>query len=185
MPNYCDYSMCVKGTKEGVEEFINVIKADYDYNTKTFSYDRHLFRVFAADYDEVEEMLDGTYQIIINGYCAWSVASCMLENGYYARIKDAYPNDFRGTTLMLESERLNLNIEVFSEECGCCFQEHYVIKQGILEVDECVDYYEFCKEDYKSKVEAEKALKTEITDEEWNNDDTYIVRGGFEWDFEI
>ena len=88
-------------------------------------------------------------------------------------------------TKMLESERLNLNIEVFSEECGCCFQEHYVIKQGILEIDECVDYYEFCKEDYKSKAEAEKALKTEITDEEWNNDDTYIIRGGFEWDFEI
>ena len=185
MPNYCDYSMCVKGTKENVEEFIKVIQADYDYHGMIFSHDRHLFRVFEANYDEIEKMCDDTYQVIINGYCAWSVASCMLEGGYYADVKTRYPNEFRGTTLLLESKRLGIDIEVYSEECGCCFQEHYVIVNGDLICDECVEWNEYCIDDYNTKADAEEELGIEITDAEWR-EGGFISRGGFEsWDFEI
>jgi hypothetical protein len=138
--------MCVKGTKESVEEFIKVIQADYDYGTMAFSHDRHLFRVFEAEYDEIEELYNGIYQVIINGYCAWSVYCCMLDtskSSYYKSLKTGYPCEFRGTTLLVESKRLHLDIEVFSEECGMGFQEHYVIKDGELCTDECVDYGEY------------------------------------------
>ena len=101
MPNYCNYSMGVKGTKENIVEFIKVMNADYNYDTMSFSYDRHLFRVFEAHCDGVEKSLDGKYQAIINGYCAWSVATCMFESGYYSDIKARYPNEFRGTTLLV------------------------------------------------------------------------------------
>lgn len=186
MPNYCNYSMCVKGTKENVVEFIKVINADYSYSTMDFSYDRHLFRVFEAYCDGVEEMLDGRYMALIDGYCAWSVKSCMFEDGYYSDVKANYPNHFRGTTLLIESERLNLDIEVFSDECGMCFQEHYIVKQGILEVDECVDWCEYYVDEFDTKEEAEKELDIEITDEEWENREEYISRGGFgSWDFSI
>ena len=184
MPNYCNYSMCVIGRKENVEEFIKVIKADYNYGTMEFSYDRHLFRVFDADYDEIEQVGDNAYQVIIDGDCAWSVATCMLEAGYYKDLKERYAKEFRGTTLQIESERLNLDIEVFSEERGMCFQEHYIIRKGELEVDECVDWEEYFLEEYETKEEAEKDLGIEITDEEGENEEV-ISRGGFEWDFEI
>ena len=186
MPNYCDYSMCVIGRKENVEEFIKVIKADYNYVTMEFSYDRHLFRVFEADYDEIEQIEGDVYQVIINGDCAWSVSSCMLDSyhSYYSQCKEKYPKEFRGTTLQIESERLNLDIKVFSEERGRYFQEHYIIRKGELEVDECVDWEEYFLEEYKTKEEAEKDLGIEITDEEWENEEV-ISRGGFEWDFEI
>ena len=189
MPNYCNYSMCAIGSKDNLEEFIKVMKADYDYGTMEFSYERHLFRVFEADYDEIEEVGPNLYQVIINGYCAWSVSSCMFNNypiSYYASIQKESGDKFRGTTLVEESERLNLRIEVFSEECGMCFQEHYVIINGDVIVEDCVDWEEYCLEDYETKEEAEEDLGIEITDEEWESGESYISRGGFgEWDFSI
>ena len=187
MPNYCNYSMCVVGAKENIEEFIKVIQADYNYGNMTFSYDRHMFRVFEAECDEIEERLNGSYQAIINGYCAWSVASCMLEDGYYNSMKEKHPLDFRGTTLLIESKKLNLDIEVYSEETGCCFQEHYVIIKGDFVRDECVDWVEIWVDDYKTKEEAEEDLEMTITDEEWKigSDEGHFDRGGFDWDFEI
>lgn len=185
MPNYCNYSMCVAGTKESVEEFIKVIQADYNYVTMEFSHDRHMFRVFEAEHDEVDEYGDGKFRTIIDGYCAWSVSSCMLEGGYYKDCKNSYGDDFRGTTLLLESKRLNIDIEVYSEEPGCCFQEHYVVSNGKLVCEECVEWNEYYLDDYETKEDAEKELGIEITDEEWK-EGGFIGRGGFpDWDFEI
>ena len=187
MPNYCNYSMCVVGAKENVEEFIKVIKADYDYGTMEFSHDRHMFRVFEAENDEIEERFDGKFQAIIDGYCAWSVASCMLERGYYSDCKARYGSNFKGTTLLIESERLHLDIEVYSSESGCCFQEHYIVSNGEMECEEATDWQEIWVDDYETKEEAEEAFEMEITDEEWAKglDEGYFTRGGFDWDFEI
>lgn len=191
MPNLCTYSMCVTGKKNDVEEFIKVAQADYDYGTMEFSYDRHFFRVFEAYYDEIEELgpnVDGDniYQVIINGECAWSVGCCMFSVGYYDDLKERFPNEFRGTTIPAESKRLNLSIEIFSEECGCCFQEHYTVIDGDIIEDECVDWYEYDLSEYDTKEEAEADLGFEITDEEWDSGEEYISRGGFgDWSFSI
>ena len=66
---------------------------------------------------------------------------------------------------MLEAcEQLNLDMEVYSEEPGCGFQEHYVFADKVLVVNESVDY-------------------TEEYDEE---NDEWVSEGGFEdWSFEI
>ena len=188
MPNYCYYSMCVKGKKENIEEFEKVMNADYDYGTMNFSHDRHMFRVFEAYMGEIQQVGEDIYQAIFSGNCAWSVFSCMFDgaHSYYESLKERYSNEFRGTTLPLESKRLNLDIEVFSEESGMCFQEHYIIRNGTVEVDDCVDWQEYYIRDFETKEEAEEELDIEITDEEWNGDDDYIGRGGFgEWNFEI
>lgn len=187
MPNYCNYSMCVVGKRKNVEEFIKVIQADYDYGNMVFSHDRHMFRVFEAECDEIEKRADGRFQTIINGYCAWSVNSCMFEGEYYGSFKKDYPDDFRGTTLCRESANLNLDIEVYSEESGMCFQEHYIIIDGAIECEDCVDWEEVWIDGYKTKEEAEEDLDTTITDEEWATglDEGYFTRGGFDWDFEI
>lgn len=191
MPNICNYSMRVKGKKENIEEFIKVMKADYNYNTMEFTADRHMYRIFEAYLEtDIEEVDDDVYAVTINGDCAWSVNSCMFDNGfsYYGRNKNDYGDKFRGTTVPIESKRLELDIEIFSEETGCCFMEHYIVRKGDVEVDECVDYYEYYVEDYETKEEAEEDLDIKITDEEWDNredNDYYINRGGIEWDFEI
>ena len=186
MPNLCFYSMCVKGKKENIEEFIKVMEAGYDYGTMKFDYDRHMFRVFEAYYDDIEQIDENVYQVTISGDCAWSVASCMMKDGYYSDVKKRYPNEFKGTYLQSESLRLELDIEVYSEESGACFQEHYIIRNGDIEVEECVDLYEYYIREYNTKEEAEENLDVEITDEEWRSGEEYISRGGFgEWDFEI
>lgn len=190
MPNYCDYSMRVKGKKENIEEFIEIIKADYNYYTMKFTAKRHLHRVFEADVvNEPDEICDGIYDAIIDGYCAWSVSCCMFDgaHSYYQQLKSEYGDMFRGTTIPIESKRLDLDIEIFSSEPGIQFMEHYIVKKGDIVLEECVDYSEYCLSDYETKEEAEKDLEVEITDEEWNNRDVtnYIERGGIPWEFEI
>lgn len=140
MPNYCDYDMRVVGKKENVDEFINVIKADYNYGKEIPATSKHLFRVFEADVldDYCYTKEDGRYSCDINGYCAWSVYCCMLEGTgtYYNDCKERYPDKFMGTSLLKLSKELDLDIEVFSEEPGVCFSEHYLIKNGELLIEE-------------------------------------------------
>ena len=67
-----------------------------------------------------------------------------------------------------------------------CFQEHYVIINGDIITDECVDWQEYAIYEYETKEEAEDDLGIEITDEEWDSGEDYISRGGFDgWNFEI
>ena len=78
-------------------------------------------------------------------------------------------------------------MEVYSEESGCCFQEHYICDKGDVICDECVEWNEYYLGEYETKEEAERELGIIITDDEWlDNKDDYITRGGFpDWYFEI
>ena len=133
----------------------------------------HLFRVFEANVNESECFClppDESGNIIrsLYGYCAWSVYSCMFEGKctYY----DDFMRDFGiryigffGTTIPKLSRLLNLDIEIFSEETGVCFQEHYRVTNGNIiindEVQITVDFNEETQED--------------------------IIQGGFDWKFNI
>ena len=133
----------------------------------------HLFRVFEANVNESECFClppDENGDIIrsLYGYCAWSVYSCMFEGKctYY----DDFMRDFGiryigffGTTIPKLSRLLNLDIEIFSEETGVCFQEHYNVTNGNIiindEVHIIVDF-----------------------DEETQEDN---IQGGFDWKFNI
>ena len=130
-------------------------------------------RVFEANVNETECFClppDENGDIIraVSGYCAWSVYSCMFEGEH------TYYNDFMrdfgiryigffGTTIPELSRLLNLDIEIFSEETGVCFQEHYRVTNGNIiindEVHITVDY-----------------------DEETQEDN---IQGGFDWKFNI
>ena len=190
MPNYCYYQMKVVGKKENVEEFIKVMQADYDYSEMKFSFDRHMGgRVFEAYVDEFKEIEKGNYAALISGDCAWSVVCCMFDGAltYHNDLKTRHPENCKSTTIPIESENLDLDIEIFSEESGMCFQEHYLVRKGVIEIDDCVDYNEYYVEEYATKEEAEEELEIEITDEEWEyaQKECSFSRGGLEWDFEI
>ena len=133
----------------------------------------HLFRVFEANVNESECFClppDENGDIIrsIYGECAWSVYSCMFEGEH------TYYNDFMrdfgiryigffGTTIPKLSRLLNLDIEIFSEETGVCFQEHYRVTNGNIiindEVHIIVDFNEETQE--------------------------FNTQGGFDWKFNI
>lgn len=136
MPNYCDYEMKIKGSKEAIQRVLDCLNADYNYGEGKPSH-KHFFRVFdATKGGTAKKNKDGTYTQLIYGYCAWSVSSCMLEGAfsYYSSVKENHPDIFMGTTLDEQSE--DCIIEVFSEEPGMCFSEHYVFKDGKCVCDE-------------------------------------------------
>lgn len=170
MPNYCNYELLAKGSKENLLKLKEVFQSNYNYKKQDdgafIENDcnwKHLFRVFEAE--SIENDLDEG-EINIYGYCAWSVYCCMCEGEYtyYSDTIDEYGDAFKGTTLQELSRELNLDIEIFSDESGCGFMEHYAYRKGECIHNECVDW-----------VEAEN----EETGE-------YItVSGGLEWDYTI
>lgn len=179
MPNYCDYEIKIVGKKENVEKLFSYLKSDYSYtaiydkdkkhyvNKLSFcEADKHFFRVFDADRLEAEEIDKDTYILIVGGYCAWSVYSCMMkgEYTYYDDLKKTVIiDDFRGTNMLEATKDLNLKVEIFSSEPGCEFMEHYIIDKGEIKVDEESEY---------------KTIYNEDTCE-------YKEIGGFEWDYTI
>lgn len=165
MANNAFYLMKVVGNHNNIEAFIRAMKWQGEYT------EQGVGRVFNADVSEQE----GNYAMI-EGDCAWSVISAMRNEGN--------PNNIEKL-----SARLNLAIEVYCEECGFEFQEHFLVINGNVIIDECIHWEEHAVEDYDTKEEAEEELDTTFTDEEWENreaNDYRICRGGFDsWDFEI
>lgn len=187
MANDCFYSMKVQGKPENVEDFLQMIQVNYAYDDNGNCYnpsdnnkpvERHLWRVFEAYLnDDCTE--DGIRTITVDGNCAWSVYCCMCEGEYTYQTQN---QGLKGTTLQKESERLQLTIEVFSEECGMCFMEHYVFVNGECKVDDCVDWYEYCTSDYDTVEEMNEDCDTDFTQEQFEAED-YISVGGLEWEF--
>ena len=140
MPNYCNYEIQIKGSKEAIQRVIACLEADYDYNIGKPEH-KHFFRVFSVYYEEneMEQLDDNTYILFAYGDCAWSVHSCMCsgEHTYYNDCKNDFGENFMGTTLQEQSQ--DCEIEVFSEEEGMEFSEHYYFKNGECLIDDCVE----------------------------------------------
>ena len=186
MANNCEYTMKVVGTKKNIDEFIQVMQADYDYQTKTFKYVRHIGeKVFEAELYEQNSREDKLSEAWIKGYCAWSVSICMFggEHSYYNDFKKRA--DCRSTTIPIESKKLNLDIEIYSSEPGCEFQEHYLVRKGKVEIDETTEYLCLYVDEFKTKKEAEENFNEKFSKEEWEGRTDCIERGGFDWEWHI
>ena len=180
MANNCDYKMSVTGLNENVREFIKIMQADYSSKPEAMP---HMWRIFEAWETEAEELGDGIIRTYIEGDCAWSVNSCMFEDGCtYQNQHKNDPNN-KGTSVPAESKRLNLVIEIYSSEPGCAFQEHYLVALGEILIDACVDWDEYYVDDMTIE-EFNEEYGTNFTKDDIN-DDGYITTGGFDsWDFE-
>lgn len=197
MPNYCDYEMKVVGKTNCIKEFIKVMQADYNYGTNEFTGPRHMYRVFEAYVDQEPEAIDeyGNAECIISGYCAWSVASCMLDQDctYYRDVRKN-PETYgisgdverRDTHLVLESKNLGLDIEVFSRETGMCFEEHYLIKHGEMIKEEVLEYHEpyWDKDEYPTMEAFNKEQGTNYTEVDFDENGFYIS-DDVNWEYEI
>ena len=153
MANDCLFTLKVRGTnKRNLKAFLNAIKGNRN---------EHLSRIFdfSGGYDiHTNEEVDlikeeNAYTGEIWGSCAWSVWSCMFEgNGtYYSDFKD---KDLKGrTTIDRLCKKYKVRCEIFSEEYGIGFQEHYLIDEdGCVLESECEDAYEVENEEGECEV---------------------------------
>ena len=183
MANICSFSMLVNGTHDNIEKFYNAMSQDGDI---------YMGRGAEAEikYDDNYDD-EGNDRAFIDGWCKWSVQSALHDNAISMRTKpemwafhNTDPSKLEFITFIEASEKWNLEVEVYSEEPGCEFQEHYIVRNGIMELDECVEWHEYWIDDYETKEEAEEEIGIFITDEEW--EEGFVQRGGFgEWVFEI
>ncbi len=185
MANNCFYDMRVKGTKENVEAFVKMMKMKYNADTTK---EKHFWRVFSAD--EIDEYeADGDYVKNISGDCAWSVRTTMTEDGYAKDWIAKYPEQC--TSLKEQSALKQLEIEVYSEEPGMAFMEHYHYKNGEALTEDCTDwscYYVTTQEeldDYNEQHKTEWTMK-DLEDGSatgYNPDLLSFVDGGYDYNF--
>lgn len=171
MANNCFYDMKIVGTsKENVDEFISMLTYD--------NQERYFARIFSADvYEETE--IDGKYTAKVSGDCAWSVYSCMCDGvfTYYDKGRDEHL-----TCLAVETERLDLSVEIFSEEPGVGFAEHYLYKNGDCIIEDEVELAEYWWDQGESLEEFLDANGLNDLDEEqlrFLETEGYITIGGY------
>lgn len=180
MANLCSFLMRVRGSMGDIEQFYNAMMQNGTI---------YMGRGAEASLDWEDDNV-----AMINGCCKWSVQSAMVDNAISMRTNPDrwYWGDGKSSeglefiTLFEACKKWNIVMEVYSEECGCEFQEHYICDKGDVICNECVEWHEYDLYDYETKEEAEEDYDTKFTDEEWANKDERVTRGGFEnWDFEI
>lgn len=182
MANMCYFCMHVKGDPENIKEFYESMS-----HKSNVYMGRGAWARISYDYDKCTATIDGE--------CKWSVKLALIDNAVSMRKEpelwsfgDVENRDnLEFITLYEACKKWGLDMEVYSEENGCKFQEHFQYMDGRVVCEECVDRFECYVEDYDSKEAAEEDCGVKFTDEEWlSAEDGYIHRGGFEsWDFEI
>lgn len=159
MPNICTANIIVRGRKDCVDEFINILNADYSYynkkedgsidfsnnkwctDPKNFTHIPHFFRIFEV-YDLYDYYASAVYKCVeLNISCAWSVFVCMFPGkfSYYDNFERDHHGEHYGTNIIEVSKRLQLEIEIWSREEGLEFQEHYKICSGVLVINQELD----------------------------------------------
>lgn len=119
MANECSFEMRIKGSYPNINMFLGFITKKL--NIREIGWFPRWINIIDIEQEENFALL--------HGICCWSVATAMRNK---TNESDA--------TLKFLSEILNLDIEVYSEEEGCEFQEHYLVRKGKEEIDDCVDW---------------------------------------------
>lgn len=124
MSNVCTGTLGVRGSEEGLRKTKAILMGEAD---------KHLAR---SEFTYIGKAEGVEYYFFD---CAWSVYSCMCsgEHTYYGDGKNAAL-----TTLQEISEENGVFIEVYAEEIGIGFREHYVYDNGKEIVADCEDIEE-------------------------------------------
>lgn len=176
MANNCIYTMKVIGnSREDVNAFVDMMT----YENK----ERYFARIFSADpYDEEEK--DGRYSVMIAGDCAWSVYSCMCSGpwSYYGQ-----GNNSDLTNLEIETKRLGLTVEIYSQEPGIGFAEHFIYDNGNCLVGEETDFSEYWNDEFETTEEFMEEYGLDLTPTQCDEleENGYVTIGGFDEVFTI
>lgn len=140
MANICSFEMRVKGTEDNCRSFIDALKQEGKYWIGRGAADEDIVQMYG--YEGVE-----CYAVI--GWCKWSLdnslvrtANSMRNNpdiwdiGKRVKAKEIIP-----ITLKEAVEMFNVEIEAWSDECGCEFSEHIHYGNG-YDINDCFAYRE-------------------------------------------
>lgn len=172
MANNCFFQMKIAGEQQAVQEFVDMLQGKGPPGHSCMG------RVYSFDLSEEPPINDpqNSQRIAVEGQgdCAWSVLTAMIEENY------------TGLTLESETKRLNLAVEVYSSEPGFKFQEHFLICNGNILINECIDYEEHFVEGMDGDKLQEFLKQTGLTKDELlkkvNVNGDYCI-GGFREDF--
>lgn len=152
MANDCLFTMRVRSRSVAdLKEFLERVESK-SYRKSWLS---RIFDFYAED----TKIENGYFVCSAWGSCAWSVWSCMFEgeSTYYSCANGENKKSKR-TTINRLCKRFKVECEIFSEEYGVGFQEHYFINEkGEILINDCKDAFE--KE---------------------NNNEEYEIIGGFD-----
>lgn len=131
MPNWCEYDMCaVSKSRESLERLIKIM--NYEDN------EYYICRVNQATAGDIEQE-DDLYTVRIMGFVAWS---CVTWFSRIERIDETIESGGHYITLDILCERLGIAVEVFGEESGMEFQEHYICNpKGDIVCNECAEWH--------------------------------------------
>lgn len=177
MTNNCLYTMKVIGNSEkDIDTFVGMLT--YENMEKYFS------RIFSADpYDKVCE--NNRWSVMVAGDCAWSVYSCMCDGDYtyYTSRGDTHL-----TNLAEATEELGLVVEIFSQEPGIGFAEHYIYDNGECLVSAEEDYQEYWNDgEFDTAQEFMEEYDLDLSEEQIRQleEEGYVSIGGFDEVFTI
>ncbi len=124
MANICCFRMSVKGDKSNISKFTSALTQDGEV---------WMGRGAEADIDFLSDS-----EAEIEGCCKWSIRSALIDDSFSMRRQketgEGYWGDLdtsKGFISLFEvCEEYHVNMEVYSEESGCGFSEHYSYNDG-------------------------------------------------------
>lgn len=158
MANDCCFDVKIKGPEDKVHKLEDWLSASYNYNEGQTSCtirrylgngehidepcEHHIgYRIFDFSLCDEGNCDDGSYLLYGFGTCAWSCKTCMFggPGTYYGDIENKKQERY-SITLPDACKELGVAIEIYSDEPGVGFAEHYYINnQGEVIIDECSD----------------------------------------------
>lgn len=160
MANNCDYLMKLVGRPDKVEELVNRL---------THRNDKGFGRIFDL-YEISNKTQNGICEYECCGDCAWSIFSSIIDIGE--------------NNVVNATDELNVVMEIYSQEPGFAFQEHYIISKGQILKDEVVEWqnWYYPELDEKNKEHVCKLLACSLEEIEKNaeSNDGYVSCGGFD-----
>lgn len=135
MANMCYFSMKIKGKEENINTFYNML-----------SQEGNIYIGYGAS---AEIKIDNN-EAYIDGECRWSVSDALIDDVKSMKNNPKasfFGDDIDNTklefiTLFEACEKLNLEMECYSEETGNCFQEHLLYRNNTIEINEARDIEE-------------------------------------------
>lgn len=134
MANNCYYRMkAVADNEDALKRFVEIMK----YNDDEF----FIYRCFNADAEGEIQKENELFSLIITGDVAWSCVKwfdgvedfdCKAQN-----LDGTLRNNSHYITLDLLCNKLGIGLEVWSQESGCEFEEHYIVnRKGEIVINE-------------------------------------------------
>lgn len=130
MANNCYYQMKVVADSKEILERLEKIM---DYEDPQY----YIRRVRCVDMQDVDKE-DGLWTATYSGDVAWAAHSWVDD----VPSKEPDEDGRFYTTLTALSKELGFSFEIFSEEAGCCFNEHFHVYRGEVLTNDCTDWFD-------------------------------------------